>query len=163
MPCQICASTETIQSLAPDIGVEGFVETIDKARKIEMPAVDETIEVLARAKLIGSAGMADKLTEAARRLKAVDEADATIETMNAITKPITEAVEGQGAATGESNVQEASIGTATVSDSITSVNVVAAESSDAAARVLTAASDLSQHAKEMRREICAFPGSIRAA
>jgi len=61
------------------------------------------------------------------------------------------------------NVQEASIGTGTVSHSITSVTMAASESSGAATQVLASASELSRNAERLRHELATFLGSIRAA
>jgi methyl-accepting chemotaxis protein len=85
--------------------------------------------------------------------------------MNDIAKSITGAVDGQNAATVEiaRNVQEASIGTGTVSQNITSVTMAASESSSAATQVLASASELSRNAERLRHELTNFLGSIRAA
>ncbi len=89
----------------------------------------------------------------------------TIEEVSAISTSIATAVEQQGAATAEiaRNVQQTAAAAQEVSSNIGAVGEIASEAGSAAARVLTAAGALSQHAQRLSGEINGFISDVRAA
>ncbi|GGF35137.1 methyl-accepting chemotaxis protein [Aliidongia dinghuensis] len=85
--------------------------------------------------------------------------------INQVTTTIAAAIEEQGAATGEitRNVQQAAQGTQQVADNIAGVSVAAGETGAASQQVLGAATELSEQAERMRREVATFIAAVRAA
>ncbi|HEV2675837.1 MAG TPA: methyl-accepting chemotaxis protein [Aliidongia sp.] len=82
-----------------------------------------------------------------------------------VTTAIAAAIEEQGAATGEitRNVQQAAVGTQEVAMNIAGVSTAAGETGAAAHQVLGAATELSEQAERMRRDVATFVAAVRAA
>jgi methyl-accepting chemotaxis protein len=96
---------------------------------------------------------------------AIERIDRTIGQINEISGSIAAAVEEQGAATREiaRSVQEAAVGTGTVSSNILEVNHAAAETGSAATQVLGAAQSLGEQANGLRRSVDDYLGKMRSA
>jgi methyl-accepting chemotaxis protein len=96
---------------------------------------------------------------------AIDAIGNTIRDIDQIASTIASAVEEQGAATQEiaRNVEQAAAGTNEVSSNITGVNQAAADSGNAAANVLSSATELSTQAEKLRAEMSRFLVTVRAA
>ena len=86
-----------------------------------------------------------------------------IDEINQVTTAIAAAIEEQGAATGEitRNVQQAANGTQEVADTIVGVSAAAGDTGAAAGQVLSSATELSQQAERMRREVATFVAAVR--
>jgi MFS family permease len=82
-----------------------------------------------------------------------------------LARSVAASVEGQGTATRDivCHVADATAGTRAVTVTITTVAQAAAQTGTAAAHVLAAASDLSQHADALKTEMDVFLGTVRAA
>jgi methyl-accepting chemotaxis protein len=74
-------------------------------------------------------------------------------------------VEEQGAATQEiaRNVQEASTGTAEVTNNISGVTQASQQTSAGSTQVLSAASELAKNGEKLRQEVDSFLATVRAA
>ncbi len=107
----------------------------------------------------------DIQTATGEAVQAIESIAHTIEELSAIASSIASAVEEQGSATQEiaRNVQEAASGTQHVSANIAGVSDGAKETGAAAGRVLTAASDLSGQAEQLRTDVRAFISDVKAA
>jgi methyl-accepting chemotaxis protein len=89
----------------------------------------------------------------------------TIRQINEYSTAIAAAIEEQSSATGEitRNVQQAAQGTEQVALNIAGVSTAAGETGHAASQVLDSATELSQQAEHLRREVASFIGAVRAA
>ena len=104
-------------------------------------------------------------TATGEAVQAIELIARTIEELSEIASSIALAVEEQGSATQEiaRNVQEAASGTQNVSANIAGVGDGAKETGTAADRVLSAASDLSGQAEQLRSDIRRFISGVKAA
>jgi methyl-accepting chemotaxis protein len=89
----------------------------------------------------------------------------TIQQINEYSTAIAAAIEEQSSATAEitRNVQQAASGTQEVAVNIVGVSNAANETGGAAAQVLESATELSQQAERLRRDVATFIGAVRAA
>jgi methyl-accepting chemotaxis protein len=98
-------------------------------------------------------------------VEAIGRIDETIGRMNEISTAIAAAMEQQGTVTQDiaRNVEQAAIGTASVSKNIVGVNQAADETGSAAVDVLASADRLGKQAQTMRNEVDTFLAEIRRA
>jgi methyl-accepting chemotaxis protein len=101
--------------------------------------------------------------ETAKAVAAIDGIVTTIRSMNESAATVASAVEEQGAATQEiaRNVQQAAAGTQQVSANILGVSDAAAETGEAAKRVLAASDGLSRDSDRLRHAVDAFVNKVR--
>ncbi len=153
----LLALNATIEAARAGAAGKGFAVVAAEVKQLADQTGKATAEISAQ---IGS--IQEATADAATAIQGIAR---TIETMNAIASTISTAVDGQGAATTEiaRNVQEASRGTAMVSQNITGVTEAAAASSTTSSEVLNAASELRRQAEDLRAEVARFLGSVRAA
>ncbi len=88
----------------------------------------------------------------------------TIRSVNEISTTIASAVQEQSAATQEiaNNVAQAAAGTAEMSSNVHAVNDAATQAADASAEVMASASNLSQQAGALNRQVDDFLAALRA-
>jgi methyl-accepting chemotaxis protein len=98
-------------------------------------------------------------------VEAIHEISVTIREINEISTAIAAAVEEQGSATQEisRNVQEAARGTQSVSSNIVTVRQAASNTGSVAGQVLSAAEQLSQHARHLTGEVDHFLSEVKVA
>ncbi|MCF1503854.1 methyl-accepting chemotaxis protein [Afifella sp. H1R] len=98
-------------------------------------------------------------------VKAIESITGTIKQIDEISSTIASSVEEQGSATGEiaQNVQQAAQGTQEVSTSIVSVSRAANETGRVSGEIVQAAGDLDSQAENLRAQVDAFIGRVRAA
>ncbi|WP_244665209.1 methyl-accepting chemotaxis protein [Afifella marina] len=98
-------------------------------------------------------------------VKAIESITGTIKQIDEISSTIASSVEEQGSATGEiaQNVQQAAEGTQEVSTSIVSVSRAANETGRVSSEIVQAAGDLDSQAENLRSQVDAFIGRVRAA
>ncbi|MFP5517967.1 MAG: methyl-accepting chemotaxis protein, partial [Alphaproteobacteria bacterium] len=97
-------------------------------------------------------------------IRRINEISTTIARINEISTSIATAMEEQGAATTEiaRNVQQASIGTREVSETIVAVNASASNAGEEARQVLEATNELSRQSITLRTEVERFLVRVRA-
>jgi methyl-accepting chemotaxis protein len=100
-----------------------------------------------------------------RSVAASHEIAQTIAQVSEIATTIAAAVEAQGNATEDiaRNVQQASAGTAEVSDNIVSVSQASQLTGTAAAQVLASAGELSKNGEALKTQVEVFLREVRAA
>jgi methyl-accepting chemotaxis protein len=153
----LLALNATIEAARAGDAGKGFAVVASEVKALATQTAKATQEIAAQIKTIQEATQV-----AAESIQGVTE---TIGRVSETATAIASAVDEQGAATQEisRNVLEAAHGTEEVSGNITGVNEAARQTGAAAARVLTAAGELSSNGEKLKAQIQVFLTEVRAA
>jgi methyl-accepting chemotaxis protein len=153
----LLALNATIEAARAGEAGKGFAVVASEVKSLASQTAKATEEISGQVEQIR--GATDQAVEAIRGIGAV------IDEINKIAAAISAAVEQQGATTKEiaRNVQQAAAGAQEVTRNITTVKEASTASGAAAAKVLSAASQLSQQAEGLSNEVNNFIAEVKAA
>jgi methyl-accepting chemotaxis protein len=153
----LLALNATIEAARAGEAGRGFAVVAAEVKSLASQTAEATKEIGTRITQIQSA------TKEA--VEAIQGITATIEEVSAIATTIGSAIEEQGAATAEiaRNVTQTAQATQEVTTNIGGVSAAANETGGAAGHVLSAASNLSEHAEQLSGEVNVFLAGVRAA
>ena len=153
----LLALNATIEAARAGDAGRGFAVVASEVKQLAAQTARATEEIAGQVgRIQGATG---------QTVDAIDGIAARIREIDGVAASIAAAVEQQGAATREiaRNVAEAASGTGAVTGTIDAVARAADDTGTAATRMLASASNLSEEAAELRREIDAFLHTVRAA
>jgi len=153
----LLALNATIEAARAGDAGKGFAVVANEVKNLASQTAKATSEIssLLNAVNTASEGVVAAISTVQQRVARI----------NQVSDDIAEAVEQQGAATGEisRNVQEAAAGTSLVADNIAAVTEAAAETTQAADNTLAAGAELARQAESLRADLHAAVDGIRSA
>jgi methyl-accepting chemotaxis protein len=153
----LLALNATIEAARAGEAGKGFAVVASEVKSLANQTAKATEEIAGQIEQIRTA-----TGEAVEAIRGIGE---VINEMNGIAAAIAAAVEQQGATTNEiaRNVQQAASGAQEVTRNITRVKESSTASGDAAAKVLSAASEVSKQAEGLSSEVNSFISEVKSA